>query len=772
MQYANKVTVLLTLAGLCAGLVSCESANVVADNRPLQVGPPLAIQKPRAYDVSANPIAKPLAITDDMYASASPGPRLVERITMTGGSRTITGGVPEFEMNTPGSRVVRVKYKTESASLDEVLAVLITDFLDRDFVMDAGITGLVNLSIDEELDTQELERFIGGLCSLHGLRMSEQDGRYIIRKGAANTAKGGSVPPNAPIYTAEPLLGNEMPAIRLRKLRYASPENVKTLLTELMSEGSLVSASGQMLMLVDTTSQIKRMSQIIETLDVPAFENTELLLYELGSVNAVDAQALLGSLASASGLAGTSPLVSFIAMPNHHDLLVIARDPSVARQAENLITLIDRPADAPVRGRFMYTAQNTSASSLVSAFSEFFPDRIEGDDNPTGVRFVQYSHSAPSFGISSELSGGGSGGASSARTILMYASPKDYRDILTLFAELDKPPQQVNMRVVVAEVGLNDDLSFGVEYFLNAADTNNSGNGFGNLDLLGTPGGIASPTASIFFTATDGFAVIEALDRVTTTKLLSSPTLSAVSGGIASINVGGEEPIPAGEVVSSGGNVTNTIDRRETGITVRAQPFVNESGMIRINMQIDIAGVNPNPDPVLGPSFTTRILETDVLTKHGQTFLLGGIIIDNSGKSQDKIPGLGDIPILGAAFGTQSDTYSRTELIIAVTCTIANTPDDADAFMTDFLRSTHAVREALTERVDDLAQGFLFDRIGADEQAAMFESPAAPEPVVEQAPAAQEPEVVPSNELKIPPMIRRLLESGGSAPPKNPESDG
>ncbi len=176
-----------------------------------------------------------------------------------------------------------------------------------------------------------------------------------------------------------------------------------------------------------------------------------------------------------------------------------------------------------------------------------------------------------------------------------------------------------------------------MEYFLNATDPNGNGEGFGSLDLLGTPGGVANPTGSLIFAAADGFAVLEALDSVADTRLISSPSISAVNGGIASINVGGEEPIPAGDTITSGGNVTDNIERRETGITVEAQPFINESGEIRISLSIDIADLGPARGD-LGPSFTTRIVETEVLTRHGQTFLIGGIIIDNTTNTRSQIP--------------------------------------------------------------------------------------------------------------------------------------
>jgi len=271
------------------------------------------------------------------------------------------------------------------------------------------------------------------------------------------------------------------------------------------------------------------------------------------------------------------------------------------------------------------------------------------------------------------------------------------------------------------------------------------------------------------------------LDSVSDTRLLSAPVISAVNGSVAIINVGGEEPILSGEEVTSGGNSISNIDRRETGITVTAQPIINEGGNIRIKLIIDIADLGPERLD-RGPAFTTRVLETEVLTRHGQTFLLGGIIIDNTTNSNSKIPGLGGLPLLGPLFGTKNDTVERTELLIAVTTTIADSSAETDAFLTDFMRSTHAVRDMLGRREEDLSQGFLFNRISYDntDEAAPFFSdtietlpaPASPAPTVVPAPVASpEPEAEASPKDSLPPIIRGMLQGMEFKPNTDTDTD-
>ncbi len=256
------------------------------------------------------------------------------------------------------------------------------------------------------------------------------------------------MPVNAPIFTVDPLADGELPSIRLRKLRFVQPEEIKTVLKDLMSEGALISSSGQMLILVDTARQIRRASRILASLDVPAFDGTEMRLYDLDSIDAEQAVTTLNTLTSSLGLAGQGAGLSFVDMPGGQSLLMIAKDPTIVRQGENLLRLVDRPIDAPGRaGGTSTPPQNTSAQSLVQAFEQYFPDRMESspeDPSETGVRFVPFTKDSSGLGVSSGA--GGARGGGGGRTLLIYATPRDYEDMLTLFAELDRPPKQVNMR--------------------------------------------------------------------------------------------------------------------------------------------------------------------------------------------------------------------------------------------------------------------------------------------------------------------------------------
>ncbi len=282
---------------------------------------------------------------------------------------------------------------------------------------------------------------------------------------------------------------------------------------------------------------------------------------------------------------------------------------------------------------------------------------------------------------------------------------------------VDRPRQQVALTSIVAEVSLTNNLEYGVEYFLRAFDVD----GLGILELAGGASELltGTPTGSAIFTAADGFAVVQALERESDVNILSQPNVTLSDGSKAMIQVGGEVPVTSGNIDTTTGGLRQDIDYKKTGITLEINARINESGDVTLKIKEDIADVVAQSE--LGPEFTTRMLDTEVTVPHGKTILLGGIIQNRSTDNQRKIPVLGNIPVAGEAFKSRNMIKERRELILAITPTIINSPDQAPMLVSDFLIAAQGVREALYDDLQALQQGVLFTPPSAP-----------PEPVPEQ----------------------------------------
>jgi general secretion pathway protein D len=272
-------------------------------------------------------------------------------------------------------------------------------------------------------------------------------------------------------------------------------------------------------------------------------------------------------------------------------------------------------------------------------------------------------------------------------SVLIYARPDEYKLIERTLIQLDRPKLQVAIDVTIAEVTLNDALNYGVQFFLSGGAVSNTVSGTipsivnnvaSNNGSTGTGPGLTGGLNIIAGHPASPRVVINALSAITDVKILSNPSLVVVDNGDASLEVGNQVPISTGSanVLSANNAVVNTIDYKNTGVLLHVQPHVNYNGSVLL----DIDQVVSEPTgPTLTPTISTREVKSTISVTSGQTVLLAGMIQDNLNKSRSGIPILGQLPYVGAAFGTTSKTDVRTELIMFIRPTIIR--DGADAAM-------------------------------------------------------------------------------------------
>jgi general secretion pathway protein D len=175
------------------------------------------------------------------------------------------------------------------------------------------------------------------------------------------------------------------------------------------------------------------------------------------------------------------------------------------------------------------------------------------------------------------------------------------------------------------------------------------------------------------FTLSDGSTVtipsvsgiIQALASDTDANVLSTPSILTLDNEKATIQVGQEVPVPSGTTVSSGVTTFN-VTREDVGIILEITPQISENDSVRLQLKQEITGVFTS-DPNLGPTLDKKEVETVVLAKNKQTIVIGGLIDDTATVSTQKIPFLGDVPILGTLFRTRTVEKSKTNLIVFIT---------------------------------------------------------------------------------------------------------
>jgi general secretion pathway protein D len=291
-------------------------------------------------------------------------------------------------------------------------------------------------------------------------------------------------------------------------------------------------------------------------------------------------------------------------------------------------------------------------------------------------------------------------------SLLIYANEENYRIIEGALRQIDRPQLQVAFDATIAEVTLNDSLTYGVQFFLKS---NNLGAPADTGSAVSTIGTAALSRVLPGFNLLIGSeanpqAIIDALHTVTDVKILSNPSLVVVDNGVATLQVGDQVPLTTGTAtVVTGGAVVNTINYQNTGIILRVVPRVSANNNVRLDIEQEISNVSAasvNLPGAATPTISERKVKSTLTVADGQTVLLAGLISETQNGTRNGIPLLDQLPgYLGDAFSHQNKTTARTELIIFIRPQIIR--DSVDAHLV-----AEELRAKLKSRVGTVSPRF------------------------------------------------------------------
>ena len=300
-------------------------------------------------------------------------------------------------------------------------------------------------------------------------------------------------------------------------------------------------------------------------------------------------------------------------------------------------------------------------------------------------------------------SGGGGGGSSDTdalriipdqqnNSVMIYATQDEEDRINAMLRKIDIVPLQVRIDATIAEVTLNSALQYGTQFFFKSGGINgilNNGN-----SALGTP------ASTILSTAFPGFVLggtgaggapiaLQALQAVTTVKVLSSPELMVLDGETARLQVGQLVPYltSSSQSTVAAAAVINNINYQPTGVIMSVTPRVSEGGLVTLDISQQVSAIDTSVSTtttgISSPTFSEQNVSSRVTVQDGQTVGLAGLITDNLTKSNSGIPFLKDIPLIGLLAGTQHNTRTRDELLILITPHVQYDENDARALTAD-----------------------------------------------------------------------------------------
>ena len=346
-----------------------------------------------------------------------------------------------------------------------------------------------------------------------------------------------------------------------------------------------------------------------------------------------------------------------------------------------------------------FGASSSSSGGRSSGSSSGFQSTIGQSNSASGTGADGRSGTGGLAGMMGMGAGGMGGGGgnqpllegvritadAASNSLLIYASNENYQLILRTLGQLDRPQLQVAIDATVAEVSLNDTLSYGVQFYLQ-----NSKLGLVNTTATAAPApagvsatGVATAATTFLSQTFPGFnflvgsqsqpnVIINALHSITDVKVLSNPSLVVTDNQVATLMVGDDVPISTGSanVLTSQNTVVNTIDYRSTGIILRVVPRVSANGNVRLDIEQEISQVSnsgsTNTAQNLTPTISQRKVKSSISVATGQTVLLAGLIQEQKEQDHAGIPLLDQVPGFGNAVGNTGHNITRTELIIFI----------------------------------------------------------------------------------------------------------
>lgn len=565
------------------------------------------------------------------------------------------------------------------------------------------------------------------------LSILEQNGMTVVPHGQflKIVDSGGVVTRTTPLYAPGSLVPDtDRFVTRLYRLKNTGADEVAALLVKFKSaEGDItVYPPGQLLIITDTGSQIQRMIRIIEEIDVGAAGAKmwiEPVHYGSATELATRVNELfeLGKGGSATESGGLSKVV---ADEQTNSLIVVGTEESYLR----LLELMKRMDTQPTSEGKMHVLplQHAAAEELANTLNQMLQGAKGGKEGQAAGIFEGEIRVTPDKATNS---------------LVVTSSGRDYAHLRLVVDDLDMPRRQVFIEAVIMDVSVKRSNTLGLKY--HAGGTPELGGPgpsliYGGLTPLGSilppdPNALqglalgvrgpeltgSSELLGIGFSVPAFGVVLNALAQSGDANVLATPHILATDNVPAEINVG--ENIPLQENIGGGlpnlaglagaagnqaglgalagyGGLGFNTPRQDVGTKIKVTPHINESNQVRLEIEEEISERGASAGALGAVSITQRNASTTLVVDDQQTVVIGGLMRDAVVKTREKIPILGDIPVLGFLFRSSTTETQKTNLLLILTPYVIH--DQAD------LRAIF--ERKMQERQEFLDRYFVFAR--------------------------------------------------------------
>jgi len=455
--------------------------------------------------------------------------------------------------------------------------------------------------------------------------------------------------------------------------------------------------SGNMLIISDRASNVSRIMKIIQRMDESGDEPVEVI--QLRNASATELVRTVNQLSQGQASEGAGAPVKIVADERTNSVL-ISGERSLRLKIKALIVNLDTPTQS---------GGDTQVRYLRYADAEKIADKLTGQATATSKAQggPQATGGAPAAGGGSNVDASVTIWADVAtNALIMTAPPKIMKSLMAVIDKLDIRRAQVQVEAIIVEVDVNKSSNLGVQWILYgqgsttvpAAVTNFPGSGTGIVNLAAAALGGAATTASTTvattgaagvasalttgatlaigrYNATSGTnfaAIVQALRSDGSSNIISTPSLITMNNEEAEVKVTQEIPLITGSYTNSTQSVAGpsspfeTIQREEVGTMLKVTPHINEGNSVQLKIQQEDSSPGAKLTDSADISTNKRSIKTTVLIEDGGIIVLGGLMSDTVTQSEDRVPVLGAIPLLGNLFKSRSGSRQKKNLLVFI----------------------------------------------------------------------------------------------------------
>lgn len=678
MKHPAPMRLASALALLLAG---CTAA-------PTRLPSPLSLAQPRPADT-----------TSTLAAAEPPRSALRELPTPSQGADSTTSAGVSIRDNLPaGLRGQPVSVNLVGLPLPTFINEVLGNSLGLTFQMDPEVeklSQLVTLRTSRPQSPAEFYRIARQVLGDYGVEMIAEGPIVKVKLATAGTSLeppiiySGRALPEVPVTHRPVFYLMQLDVIRsseaTRWLKSIYGADVKV---EESSERNAVLLSGR-------PDKVRQAAEAVQVFDRPAMRGRVSTRLEPAFMSADELAAKLTEVLVAQGYGasntfGGAASILVMPVPAVNSVILFAADPAVLHHATAWARDLDRPNPASgKRSIFYYQVQNTKAADIVAVLGGASPQRnsssnttIPSTGSPnagTALAPVQTTASgATGTGIASGLV------VDEPRNSLIFqGEPAEWERMLPLIRQMDKEARQVMIEVTIAEVTLDDNEEFGINWFAKTSPGRFNGNlSFGTLPEAGKIAG--SGLNYLLDVAGQSRALLRAYANDQRVTILSTPRLMVKSGEEARIDVGTEVPIISSRNTSpqqtdGTTSLLQSIQYRKTGIILSVTPTVYSDDRVDLILNQEVSEALPLPegDSLGSPSIYNRSVGTSLSLRDGSSIVIGGLMSQRQSGGGNGIPFLKDVPVLGNLFKSQSRTKNKTELVLMIVPYIVGSNDRA-----------------------------------------------------------------------------------------------